>query len=54
MSKNNDKNEDIDQEDDLLKKWEYNLIFSLMVLLIMATILDLKVPIDKILKIILH
>ncbi|MFW5976502.1 MAG: hypothetical protein ACOCQS_01010 [Bacillota bacterium] len=37
---------------EILKKWEYNLIFTLLILLIMATILDLGISFDKILEII--
>ena len=51
---NNEEKEEINKNNELLKKWEYNLIFSLMVLLVMATVLDLGIPFDKILKIMSH
>ncbi|MFW5998611.1 MAG: hypothetical protein ACOC1O_03755 [bacterium] len=47
---NNKKQKDNRQE--ILKKWEYNLIFSLIILLIIATLMDLKVSFGEILKII--
>lgn len=37
---------------EFLNIWEYNFVFSLLILLFMATILDLGVSLEEILKII--
>ena len=36
------------KSDELLKNWEFNFIFTLIILLVIATIMDLGIPFQKI------
>lgn len=48
--KNQKKNEN---EDRFLKKWEINFLLTLIILLVMATIVDLNISVKQILSVLL-